>query len=105
MNRLTPCQHLNELVDAPGPGFGPLCVSDPVEDGVPIRARQRLEHRLRSGIGTQRSGKVFWHRDTGLPGIRGLPSTVRLRLTHLGLAGSMHSARDNQPFSDGDIPL
>ena len=75
------------------------------EDGVPIGARERIDHRLRAGIGTRGSDKVLRHVDTGLPGMGGLPSTVLLRPPYLGLAGSMHFAGGDQPFSDGSVPL
>ena len=49
MDRLTSGQHLDELADALGAGFGFLGVPDPVEDGVPIRTRQSCEHRRARG--------------------------------------------------------
>ena len=105
MDGLTSGQHLDKLADAPGAGFGFLGVSDPVEDGVPIRTRERLKPRLRARIGTQGSEKILRHLNAGLPGIGGLPSTVLFRLPHLVFAGSMHSAGGDQPFSDGSVPL
>ena len=95
----------DKLANAPGAGFGFLGVSDPVEDGVPIRTRERLKHRLCAGIGTQGSSEILRHLDAGLPGIGGLPSTVLFRLPHLVFTGSMHSAGSDQPFSDGGVPL
>src|ERR1700733_2716505 len=105
MDGLTSGQHLDKLADAPGAGFGFLGVSDPVEDGVPIRTCERLEHRLRAGIGTQGSEKILRHLNAGLPGVGGLPSTVLFRLPHLVFARSMHSAAGDQPFSCGGVPL
>lgn len=84
MDGLTSSQLLDELVDAPGAGFGFLGGADPVEDGVPIRTGERLEHRLRRRIGSQSIRKVLWNLHAGLPGVGGLPSTVLLRLLHLG---------------------
>ena len=105
MDGLTSGQHLDKLADAPGAGFGLLGVSDPVEDGVPIRTGEHLEHRLGAGIGTQGGDEVLRNLNAGLPGVGGLPSTVLLRLPHLVLTGSMHSAGGDQPFSDGSVPL
>ena len=105
MDGLTSGQHLDKLADASGAGFGFLGVCDPVEDGVPIRTRERLEHRPGARIGTQRAGEILRHLDAGLPGVGGLPSTVLFRLPHLVFAGSMHSAGGDQPFSDGSVPL
>ena len=105
MDGLTSGQHLDKLVDAPGAGFGFLGVSDPVEDGVPIRTGERLKHRLRATIGTQGSEKILRHLNAGLPGVGGLPSTVLFRLPHLVFAGSMNSAGGDQPFSDGSVAL
>src|SRR5271169_4021940 len=85
VDRLTSGQHLDKLADAPGAGFGFLGVSDPVEDGVPIRTRERLKHRLCARIGTQGSGEILRHLYAGLPGVGGLPSTVLFRLPHLVL--------------------
>ncbi len=90
MDRLTSGQHLDKLSDAPGAGFGFLGVSDPVEDGVPIRTCEHLKHRFCAGIGTQGSEKILRHLTAGLPGVGGLPSTVLFRLPHLVFAGSMH---------------
>ena len=73
-SHLGPTSH--KLVDAPGAGFGLLCVSDPVENGVPIRTCEHLKHRLRTGIGTQGSHKIDGHLYAGLPGVGGLPSTI-----------------------------
>ena len=105
MDGLTSGQHLDKLADAPGTGFGFLGVSDPVEDGVPIRTCEHLKYRLRARIGTQGSEKILRHLNAGLPGVGGLPSTVLFCLPHLVFAGSMNSAIGDQPFSDGSVPL
>ena len=105
MDGLTSGQHLDELADSSCTRFELLGVSNPVEDGVPIRSCERRKHRLGARIGTQRSEKIFRHGDAGLPGVGGLPPTVLFRLSHLVFAGSLHSAGDDQPFSDDSIPL
>src|ERR1700677_956016 len=77
---LTSGQHLDKLADAPGAGFGPLCVCDSVEDDVSIRLRQHLKHCLRTRIGTQRSDKIPRHLRAGLTGVGGPPPAVSFRL-------------------------
>ena len=98
-------QHLDKLVDAPGAGFGLLCVSDPVKNGIPIRTCEHLEHRLRTGIGIQGRHEIAGHFHAGLSGVGGLPSTILFRLPHLVFARLIHSAGSDQPFSDGGVPL
>ena len=105
MDGLTSGQHPDKLVDALGAGFRFLGASEPVEDGVPIRTGEHLKHRIRASIDTQGSEKILRHLNAGLSGLGGLPSTVLFRLPHLVIAGSMHSAGGDQPFSDGSVPL
>ena len=76
MDGLTSGQHLDKLVDAPGAGFRLCCVSDPVENGVPIRTSEHLEHFLSTRVGTQSNRKIPWNLHAGLPGVGGVPSTV-----------------------------
>ena len=105
MNGLTSGQHLDKLADAPGAGFGLLDVSDPVEDGVPIRTCESLKHHFCARIVTQGGEEILRHFNAGLPSVGGLPSTVFLRLPHLVFTVSMHSAGGDQRFGDGSVPL
>ena len=105
VNGLTSGQHFDELVDPPGAGFRFLGVSEPVEDGVPIRTGEHFKHRVRAGTDTQSGEKILRHFDAGLPGVGGLPSTVLSCLSHLVFAGSMHPTGGDQPFCDGSVPL
>jgi hypothetical protein len=105
MDGLTSGQHLDELADTPGAGLGLLGASDPVEDGVPVRAGERFEHRTRARIGTQGSDEILRHLNGGLPGIGSLPSTVLLRPPHLVVSGSTHPAGGDQPLCDGSVAL
>jgi hypothetical protein len=77
---LAPGQHLDKPLDALRSGFGLLRASDPEKDGVPVRARERLKHRLRTRIGNQRVREVLWNFHPGLPGVGGIPSTIFSRL-------------------------
>ena len=86
MDGLASGQHLDTLVDAPRAGFRSLGVSDPVEDGVPIRTGEHLKHRHRARIGTQGSEKILWLFNAGLSGVGCRPSTVLFRLPHLVFA-------------------
>ncbi len=105
MGSLASGQHLDKLADALRAGFGLLGTSDPVENGVSIRTRERLEHLFCSRIGTEGNGEILRHLNAGLPGVGVLPSTVLFRPAHLDFAGSMHSTGGDQPLSDGSVPL
>jgi hypothetical protein len=50
----------------------------PIDDGVPVRTRERLKHRPGTGVGRQCPRQVLWNRYATLTGIGGLPSTIRL---------------------------
>jgi hypothetical protein len=99
MDGLTSGQHLDKLADALGARFGFLHVSNPVEDCVPIRTCEHLEHLICARIGTQRSDEILRHLNAGLPIVGGIPSTVLFRAAHLVFTGSMHSVGVDQPFS------
>ena len=105
MDGLSSGQQLDKLANAPGAGFGFLGVSDPVEDGVPIRTCEHFKHCICARIGTQGSDEILRHLNAGLPSVGGLPSTILFRLPHLVFTGSMHSAGGDQSFSDGSVPL
>ena len=79
MNGFAPGQHLHKLLDSPGSGLDLLRASDPIDDGVPVRTRERLKHRLSAGVGRQCPRQVLWNHCATLTGIGGLPSTIRLR--------------------------
>ena len=67
-------------------GLGLLCVSDPIQNGIAIRTRQRFEHRLGLRIGDQGLPQVLGNLDRGLPGVGGLPPAIRFRLLDLVFA-------------------
>jgi hypothetical protein len=83
MDGLTPGQHLDELLDAPGSGVGPLGASNPIENGVPIRTGERLKCLLSPWVGNQSVGQVLWNRHAGLTGVGGAPSPICLRSSNL----------------------
>jgi len=105
VDRLAPGQHLHELFDAPDAGLHLFCVSDPIQNGVPIRTCQCLEHCLGPRVGQQGVHEILRNFHVGLSGVGGRPPTVCLRLPHLDITRWMHSARNAQPLGDGDIPL
>ncbi len=102
---LASCQHLHKLLDTSGSGLQLLCASDPIEDGVPIRTRERLEHCLSSRIGDQGVREIFWNLHVRLPGVGSIPATILFGPLNLGFSRPMHSARGAQPLGDGDVPL
>ena len=105
MHGLAPRQHLDELLDPPGPRLRLLGASDPIENGVPIRTGERLKHCLSTRIGAQGLRQVLWNVSAGLPGVGGTPATISHGLLHLLLARSVHAAGVAHPFGDGDVPL
>jgi hypothetical protein len=105
VDRLAPGQHLHELFDASGSGLDPLCVSDPIQNGVPIRTGQCLEYCLGLRVGLQGIRQIVWHFHPGLPGVGGRPPTVCLCFLDFGFARWMHSAGGTQSLRNGDIPL
>jgi hypothetical protein len=86
MDGLTSGQHLDELLDPPGSGLSLLGAFDPIENGVPIRTGERLKHCLSPRIGDQGVRQVLWNLRAGLPGVGGIPATIRLRLSNLVFA-------------------
>ena len=86
MDGLPSGQHLDELLDPPGSGLRLLGVTNPIENGVPIRTGQRLKHCLSPRIGDQGVRQVLWNLHVGLPGVGGMPATVRLGLSNFVFA-------------------
>src|SRR5262249_36875241 len=79
VNGLASGQHLHKLPDPPGSGPDLLRAPDPIDDGVPVRTRERLKHRLSTGFGRQCPRQVLWNHCATLTGVGGPPSTIRLR--------------------------
>src|ERR1700677_3947950 len=105
MDGLAPSQHLHKLFDAFDSSLDLLCVSDPIQNGVAIRAGQRFEHCLGPRVGLQGYRQIRWHLDVGLPGVRRRPPAIRLRFPDLFRTRWMHSARGTQPLGLSHIPL
>ena len=63
-----------------------LGTSDPIKDGVPIRAGERLKHCLSPRIGGQGIREVIWNFYAGLPGVGDIPPTILLCLSNLVFA-------------------
>ena len=83
VDSFAPGQHLYELLDASGSGLDFLCVSDSMEDGVPVRTCEFAPHRPSLGIGSQGVRQVLWNFGAGLTGVRGSPSTIGYCLANL----------------------
>ena len=86
MDGLASGQHLDELLDAPGSGLGLLGASNAIKNGVPIRTGERLKHCLSPRIGDQGVRQVLWNLHVGLPGVGGIPATIRLGLSNFVFA-------------------
>ena len=78
---------------------------DPIQNGVPIRTCQCLEHRQGRRIGLQRSGKVLRNLSLRLPGVRRRPPTICLRLCDLVFARTVHAASGAQSLGYCNISL
>ena len=86
MDGLTSGQHLHKLLYTSGSGLQLLCASDPIEDGVPIRACERLKHCLCPRIGNQGVRQILWNLHARLSGVGVIPPTIRFGLPNLGFS-------------------
>ena len=105
VDSLAPGQHLYELLDASRSGLDLLCVSDSIEDGVPVRTCELAKHRPSLGIGSQGVRQVLWNFHAGLSGVRGIPSPIGFCPPNLVFPYSIHPTGGVQPLGNGDVPL
>ena len=110
MHHLAPGQHADELLDAGLPGLRGLRVLDPIQDGVAVRAGERGEEVLRSGVGVERSLQV--QRDCGpaLRRVRAVPAAVGAGDIDLRQSGGRdpafcHQSRHRRPVHFGPSAL
>src|SRR5580692_5354198 len=103
MDGFASSQQLDELCYASGPGLGLLCISDPIEHGIAIRAREGVEHRLCPRISQEGLLEIVGNISVGLSGVRRLPPTVRFRPLNFVLACPVHAPRSKQPLRNADV--
>src|SRR5215472_1752019 len=96
VDRLVLGQHLYVLSDLPGPRLSALDAADPVDDGVPVGAADRVEERCCGRIGVQGLAKVVGYRARALTLIGSVPAPIGSCGIYLTLPRWPHAACGNE---------
>ncbi len=92
-------QDIDVVRDAVGPTLGVLGVVEPVQELVPLAARERLEELLRWGVLIKCGLQIVWNRCLALRCVGVVESSVGRRGLELRETGRLHAAVGDQPSS------